>query len=91
MFTEQEGIMSETGLLDTLVKLASLGTSGICIFVIFWIGWLLSKPAAPRSAQRERTYTVHGNRVVMPGSGGSAIWAMNATRRSLRQDYFPYR
>ena len=29
---------------DTLIKLASLGTSGVCIFVIFWIGWLLRKP-----------------------------------------------
>ena len=27
--------------LDDLVKLASLGTSGICIFGIFWTGWLI--------------------------------------------------
>lgn len=26
---------------DTLVKLASLGASGVAIFAIFWIGWLL--------------------------------------------------
>jgi hypothetical protein len=36
--------MFETGFLDTLVKLASLGTSGICIFAIFWCGWLLKQP-----------------------------------------------
>jgi len=42
-----------TNLLDTLFKLASLGTSGICIFAIFWIGWLLWKSPSRRSAQRE--------------------------------------
>jgi len=30
-------------LLDTLVKLAAIGTSGICIFAIFWSGWLIYK------------------------------------------------
>jgi formate hydrogenlyase subunit 3/multisubunit Na+/H+ antiporter MnhD subunit len=29
--------------LDTLVKLAAIGTSGICIFAIFWSGWLIYK------------------------------------------------
>jgi hypothetical protein len=41
--------------LETLVKLASLGTSGICIFAIFWIGWLLSRPATSQDAERQRT------------------------------------
>jgi hypothetical protein len=31
----------DPGLLDTLVRLASLGASGISIFAIFWIGWLI--------------------------------------------------
>ena len=31
----------DPGLLDTLIKLAALGTSGVCIFAIFWIGWLI--------------------------------------------------
>jgi len=30
-------------LLETLVKLAALGTSGICIFAIFWAGRLIEK------------------------------------------------
>lgn len=47
--------MPDAGLLDTLVKLAGLGTSGISIFVVFWIGWLIWKPVTKRSAQQERT------------------------------------
>jgi hypothetical protein len=31
----------DAGLLDRLIKLASLGASGVCIFAIFWIGWLI--------------------------------------------------
>ena len=46
--------MSE--LLDTLVRLASLGASGISIFVIFWIGWLLLR--LPSGADRERHKTL---------------------------------
>ena len=38
--------MPDTGFLDELVKLASLGASGISIFAIFWIGWLLAHPPA---------------------------------------------
>jgi hypothetical protein len=29
--------------LQDLIKLASLGTSGICIFVVFWVGYLIQK------------------------------------------------
>jgi hypothetical protein len=39
-------------LLDTLVKLASLGTSGICIFGIFWIGYLILNPPKKSDPQR---------------------------------------
>ena len=42
-------------LLDTLVKLAALGTSGICIFGIFWIGYLILNPPKEPDAQRHRT------------------------------------
>ena len=41
--------------LDTLVKLASLGASGICIFAIFWIGWLLRKPQEHTDAQHHKS------------------------------------
>lgn len=50
--------MPKIELLDTLIRLASLGTSGICIFAIFWIGWLLSKPPAPHSALREKSLRI---------------------------------
>ncbi len=43
-------------LLDTLVRLASLGASGISIFAIFWIGWLLLR--LPSGADRERHKTL---------------------------------
>ena len=42
-------------LLDTLVKLAALGTSGICIFGIFWIGYLILKPPREPDPERHRT------------------------------------
>ena len=43
-------------LLDTLVRLASLGASGISIFAIFWIGWLILR--LPKDATRERHKTL---------------------------------
>lgn len=42
-------------LLDTLVRLASLGASGISIFAIFWIGWLILRIPAAVDPQRHRT------------------------------------
>lgn len=42
-------------LLDTLIKLASLGTSGICIFAIFWIGWLIMNPPQQSDPDRHKT------------------------------------
>lgn len=42
-------------MLETLVKLASLGTSGICIFAIFWIGWLIWKSEASKDVEKQRT------------------------------------
>jgi hypothetical protein len=46
----------DSNLLDTLIKLASLGTSGICIFAIFWIGYLISRLAAPVDPGLVATY-----------------------------------
>lgn len=48
-------MIPEIGLLETLVNLASLGTSGICIFAIFWIGWLLRKSTATQDVERQRS------------------------------------
>jgi hypothetical protein len=42
-------------LLDTLVKLASLGASGVCVLAIFWVGWLISKLGPTASVQQHRT------------------------------------
>lgn len=47
--------MLSNALLDTLVKLASLGTSGICIFAIFWIGWLILNPPSTPDKERHKT------------------------------------
>lgn len=43
-------------LLDTLVKLAGLGAGGICIFAIFWVGWLISK--LPPDANKNQHQTL---------------------------------
>ena len=45
----------DSSLLETLVKLASLGASGISIFAIFWIGWLISRTPSDAGAERHRT------------------------------------
>jgi hypothetical protein len=42
-------------LLDTLVKLASLGAGGVCVLAIFWVGWLVSRMQPNASAQQHRT------------------------------------
>ena len=48
-----------TELLDTLVKLASLGASGISIFAIFWIGWLLLRLPSDAGPERHRTLRLY--------------------------------
>ena len=62
-------------LLDTLVRLASLGASGISIFAIFWIGWLLLR--LPSDADRERHKTLRFFMLVCLGialiSGGTGL------------------
>lgn len=62
-------------LLDTLVRLASLGASGISIFAIFWIGWLLLR--LPSDADRERHKTLRFFMLVCFGialiSGGTGL------------------
>jgi hypothetical protein len=45
----------DAGLLDTLVKLASLGASGVCIFAIFWIGWLILRLPAKVNLEKHKT------------------------------------
>ena len=47
--------MDMTVLLDTLVRLASVGASGICIFAIFWTGWLIMRLPAQADPEQHRT------------------------------------
>ncbi len=47
--------MPDAGLLSTLVKLANVGASGVAIFAIFWIGWLLQKSDATKNPERQHT------------------------------------
>ena len=42
-------------LLDTLVKLAGLGAGGICIFAIFWVGWLISRLPPDANEHQHKT------------------------------------
>ncbi len=45
----------DTGLLETLVKLAALGAAGVCIFAIFWIGWLILHLPEGATPERHKT------------------------------------
>jgi hypothetical protein len=42
-------------LLSSLVQLAAIGTSGICIFGIFWAGYLILNPPKKPDPERART------------------------------------
>lgn len=68
--------------LDTLVKLASLGASGICIFAIFWIGWLLRKPQEHADVQHHKSLRYYmGTSVIIAiisASSGIANAMINA-------------
>ena|ERR1700722_12040507 len=45
-------------ILDVLVKLAALGTSGICIFGIFWVGYIISKESDPQKYEILKFYMI---------------------------------
>jgi formate hydrogenlyase subunit 3/multisubunit Na+/H+ antiporter MnhD subunit len=51
--------------LDALVKLASLGTSGICIFAIFWIGWLIQGSSKSENPHYHSTLKSYMKTVVL--------------------------
>lgn len=50
--------------LDDLVKLASLGASGICIFGIFWTGWLLKESSNANNNLYHRSLHKYMNMVI---------------------------
>lgn len=77
--------MPETGLLETLVKLASLGTSGICIFAIFWIGWLISRPGTSQDVERHRTlrFFMVVCIVISLVSAGTGLWSGHVDKQKM--------
>ena len=46
-------------MLDTLVKLASLGASGVCVLAIFWVGWLISKMTEADGKEKHTTVRLY--------------------------------
>ena len=75
----------DTDLLNTLIKLVTLGVSGVCIVAVFWAGWLLVRLPADATIERQRSikrYLVIG---VVIALISSATGLMN-TRISARED-----
>ena len=68
----------DAGLLDTLVKLASLGASGVCIFAIFWIGWLILRLPADVSLEKHKTLRIFMIVVVLMALISGATGLANA-------------
>ena len=62
-------------LLDTLVRLASLGASGVCIFAIFWIGWLLMRLPAGQDPERHKSLRYYMGTCIVIAliSGGTGV------------------
>lgn len=93
----------EPGILDTLVKLAALGTSGVSIFAIFWIGWLILN--IPKDASPERHKTLRMFMVItviialISGATGFANAKFNADeigtlteeKKDLQSDFDAYK
>ena len=65
--------MPDAPMLDTLIKLAALGTSGVCILAIFWAGWTIQKTAregaAVQRSVRAFMFTAIGIAVISAASG----------------------
>jgi len=78
--------MPETGVLETLVKLASLGTSGICIFVIFWAGWLLFKSSDHENEEVQKTLRFYLVVCVVVAviSAAAAFWGSPSLHKKIR-------
>jgi formate hydrogenlyase subunit 3/multisubunit Na+/H+ antiporter MnhD subunit len=65
--------MPDAPMLDTLIKLAALGTSGVCILAIFWAGWTIQKTtrAGEQAQKTVRTFMLAavGIAVISAASG----------------------
>ena len=77
----------DAGILDTVIKLASIGASGICIFAIFWIGWVLRKPRDNATADDHKTlrfYMVTCVFIALVSAGSGIANAMiNANKNAV--------
>ncbi len=71
-------------LLDTLVRLASLGASGVCIFAIFWIGWLIMRLPIDASVEKHKTLRYYMGACILiaiiSGGTGAANAIFNAEK-----------
>ncbi len=70
-------------LLDTLVRLASIGATGICIFVVFWAGYQLQKIPHDAPPIRYETFRSYMLLCVLVALISAGVGALNA--------YFNYR
>jgi hypothetical protein len=73
---------------DQLVDLARLGTSGICILAIFWIGWSLRKPTDSPSPVRHKSVRMYmlTCTVIALISGGLELFAVEKQDAGIEQD-----
>ncbi|MEO0576118.1 MAG: hypothetical protein AAF004_11705 [Pseudomonadota bacterium] len=77
-------------LLDTVVRLAAFGTSGVCIFAVFWIGMIMRKPnkdASPEWYRSMRHYmTMCVLCGVITGASGVANAMFNADKTAAQAE-----
>jgi len=78
-------------LLETLVKLAAAGTSGVCVLCVAATGltmWKLPNDASPRRIQALKHYmnTCLGIALISAGTTGLAGYWDYQTKQALRQD-----
>lgn len=43
----------------SLINLVTLGVSGVCIFAIFWAGWLLLRLPADATVEKQKSIRLH--------------------------------
>lgn len=82
--------MLDAAVLDSLVKLASLGTSGVCVLSVFVVGWVLYKLPVGVSVERHKTLRMFmGCNVVIAlisGSTGLLNAKYNAGEMAVLED-----
>lgn len=46
-------------MLDTLVRLAAFGATGVCILIVFWIGFIIKKPNKEAGSEWHKTVRLY--------------------------------